>query len=444
MEKSILTEEIKEKWAPVIDADGVAEITDRTVRNNTIRVLENTVNETATGTTSVGGIAGVSDNITGTNPAAYDPVLISMVRRAMPVLVANDIMGVQPMSGPTGLIFAMNSKRQKAQNGADVANWGVTGYDAHAGETYTTAAGEVLGKNKDVFSEGGAAPGTAITVDGTGGVLPADSTGMSINQSSPWREATFDISKTSVTAKTRAMKGSYTQELAQDLKAVHGLDAETELASLISGELVSEMNREMVDLVNAKAIVGAQQSGIAATGTFNVAADTDARWQIEAYKGLYFQIEREANIIGKQTGRGRGNILIVSADVASALEASQKLDTAALGGTINGGWTGISYAGVLNGKYKVFIDPYAASDYVTVGYKGQNVYDCGLFYCPYTPMQMMKATGEDDFSPRIGFKSRFGLVANPFVGGATSDPVGTNAQNQYYRTFAVTQLAVTH
>jgi hypothetical protein len=351
-----------------------------------------------------------------------DPILISMVRRAMPVLVANDIMGVQPMDRPTGLVFAMNCNRYVEQGGTPEAIWGTEGYVLPANGKVTTAAGEALGKGDEI-------DGAAV------GQVP-------VTQTSPWKEVGFDISKTSVTAQTRALKARYSDELAQDLRAVHGLDAEAELAALLSQEIVAEQNREMVNLVNSKAIVGAQQTGLASVGTFDLASDTDARWQIEAYKSLYFQIEREANLIGKQTGRGRGNILIVSPDVASALEASQKLDLAPLGGNVVGGWTGISFAGILNGKYKVFIDPYAATDYITVGYKGV-AYDAGLFYCPYVPMQFMKARGEDDFQPRIGFKSRYGLVANPFAGGATSSETGTDGQNQYYRTFAITNLAVT-
>jgi|LWDU01.1.fsa_nt_gi hypothetical protein len=422
MEKVLLSEEIKDKWAPILEAEGVEAITDRTVRNNTIRVLENTMNaineDNTTG--SVGGIASVSNN--NVSGAGMDPILISMVRRAMPVLVANDIMGVQPMDRPTGLVFAMNCNRYVEQGGTPEAIWGTEGYVLPANGKVSTAAGEALGKGEEV-NAGGA------------GQEP-------VTQTSPWKEVGFDISKTSVTAQTRALKARYSDELAQDLRAVHGLDAEAELAALLSQEIVAEQNREMVNLVNSKAIVGAQQTGLASVGTFDLASDTDARWQIEAYKSLYFQIEREANLIGKQTGRGRGNILIVSPDVASALEASQKLDLAPLGGNVVGGWTGISFAGILNGKYKVFIDPYAATDYITVGYKGV-AYDAGLFYCPYVPMQFMKARGEDDFQPRIGFKSRYGLVANPFAGGATSSETGTDGQNQYYRTFAITNLAVT-
>ena len=425
MEKSILTEELKAKWAPVMEADGVDEIKDRTIRNNTIRVLENTVNALAesNSTTTVGNIATVSDN--QASNAGYDPVLISMVRRAMPVLVANDIMGVQPMSGPTGLVFAMNTTRYTQPGGTPEATWGTGGYVLPANGDYTTAEGEALGV------------GLEVDGDTTGAGVPA-------TQTNPWKEVSFDISKTSVTARTRALKSRYSQELAQDLRAVHGMDAETELAALLSSEIVTEINREMVDLVNTKAMMGCDKTiftGITTTGEYDLGLDSDARWMIESYKALYFQIEREANLIGKMTGRGRGNILIVSPDVASALEASQKLDLAPLGGNIVGGWTGISYAGVLNGKYKVFIDPYAAADYVTVGYKGASVYDNGLFYCPYVPLQQLKATGEEDFAPRLGFKTRYGLVANPFATGtAYGTDTGADAGNQYYRTFLVKNL----
>lgn len=432
MQKLLLTEEIKENWKPVMEAEGVDPITDRTVKNNTIRVLENTVAALAEDNTtaSVGGISTVSDN--GASGAGYDPVLISMVRRAMPVLVANDIMGVQPMSGPTGLVFAMNCSRYVQPGGTPEKTWadedgtGSSGYNLPANGKNTTAEAEALGKDNKIVDDQSTTGDNAVV------------------QTNPWKEVGFDISKTSVTAQTIALKARYSDELAQDLRAVHGLDAETELAALLSSEIVTEKNREMVNLVNNKALTGAQHAGITTAGTFNLASDTDARWQIEAYKGLYFQIEREANLIGANTGRGRGNILIVSPDVASALEASQKLDTSSLTGNIVGGWTGISYAGVLNGKYKVFIDPYAASDYVTIGYKGANVYDAGLFYCPYVPMQMMKARGEEDFQPRLGFKTRYGLVANPFVKGAQADSVGDDQGNQFYRRFLVTNLAVTH
>jgi len=416
-QKSILTEDVKQKWDAVINADGVDAITDRTIRNNTIRLLENTVNALAENdTTTVGSIATVSNN--QASSAGYDPVLISMVRRAMPVLVANDIMGVQPMSGPTGLVFAMNASRYTQPGGTPEATWDGSGYVLPANGDYSTAQGEALGVGLDASVLANPVP-----------------------QSNPWKEVSFDISKTSVTARTRALKSRYSQELAQDLRAVHGLDAETELASLMSSEIITEINREMVDLVNTKALPGCQQADLDAAGTFSCSTDTDARWQMEAYKALYFQIEREANLIGRMTGRGRGNIIITSPDIASALEASQKLDLAPLGGSIVGGWTGISYAGVLNGKYKVFIDPYAATDYITIGYKGANVYDNGLFYCPYVPLQMLKATGEEDFAPRLGFKTRYGLVANPFAGGvAYGTDTGADASNQYYRTFQVVDL----
>ncbi len=425
MGKVLLSEEIKDKWAPVLEADGVDAIKDNTVRNNTIRVLENTMNamnEEVT-TTSVGNIASVSNN--NVSGAGMDPILISMVRRAMPVLVANDIMGVQPMDRPTGLVFAMNCNRYVQPGGTPEAIWGPEGYVLPSYDKYSTAQAEALGKAQEVDASGASAAAAVV-------------------ESNPWQEVGFDISKTSVTAQTRALKAKYSDELAQDLRAVHGINAEAELAALLSQEIVTEQNREMVNLVNTKALVGCQESGLATPGTFDMATDTDARWQIEAYKSLYFQIEREANLIGKHTGRGRGNILIVSPDVASALEAAQQLDVKPISGNIVGGWTGISYAGVLQGKYKVFIDPYAAADYVTVGYKGgSSSYDAGLFYCPYVPMQFMKARGEDDFQPRIGFKSRYGLVCNPFVGGAGASETGADASNQYYRSFLVTNIAVT-
>jgi hypothetical protein len=279
------------------------------------------------------------------------------------------------------------------------------------------------------------APGT--------GMSTAEAEALGTSGGGSFGEMAFSIEKTSVTAKSRALKAEYTMELAQDLKAIHGLDAESELANILSAEILAEINREVIRTINQKATLGAQTSNVASGGTFDVGTDSDGRWSVEKFKGLIVQIEREANAIAKATRRGKGNFILCSSDVASALAASGMLDYApAMSTNLNVDDTGNTFAGVLNGRTKVYIDPYAAVDYINVGYRGSNPYDAGLFYCPYVPLTMVRAVGENDFQPRIGFKTRYGMVANPFVTGAGSSETGTDRANQYFRIFKVTDILV--
>jgi hypothetical protein len=338
------------------------------------------------------------------------------------------------MSGPTGLIFAMKS-RYSTKAGAEAlfgeADTSHSGAGSHAGASDslgsygpdTTPADDI----EDSFATGtGMATSAVEALGNTGG---------------NFGEMAFSIEKTSVTAKSRALKAEYTMELAQDLKAIHGLDAESELANILSAEILAEINREVIRTINVKAKLGAQTSNTAVNGVFDVDGDSDGRWSVEKFKGLIMQIEREANTIARETRRGKGNFIICSSDVASALAAAGMLDyTPALAANLNVDDTGNTFAGVLNGRTKVYIDPYATQDYVNVGYRGTNPYDAGLFYAPYVPLTMVRAVGEEDFQPRIGFKTRYGMVANPFATGAGSSETGTDRANQYYRIFAVTNI----
>ncbi len=396
-----LSEEIKDKWQPVMEHEDLPQIQDATKRAITLRLLENQEK------------ALQEANVTGANVDNWDPILISLVRRTMPQLMAYDTIGVQPMSGPTGLIFAMKSHYTgDASSGAEALalpagqpDVDFSGDNANTQNTYTTAEGEALGG----FVSGGG----------------------------DFKEMSFSIEKSSVTADTRALKAKYSLELAQDLKAIHGLDAESELSNILSAEILAEINREVIEKILAQATPGAT-AGVANAGTFDVADAVDnrgARWGGERYKSLLIQINREANLIAKNTGRGAGNWLICSPDVASALDmvaglAVPNMDVGAVN-PIDQNAT--LFAGTLGGKYKVFIDQFAASDSVTVGFKGSNMYDAGMFYCPYVPLQLMKSIGEEDFQPRLGFKTRYGLTHNPFASG-------TDGQNPYFRKFAVANL----
>jgi len=396
-----LSEEIKDKWQPVMEHEDLPKIQDATKRAITLRLLENQEK------------ALQEANVTGANVDNWDPILISLVRRTMPQLMAYDTIGVQPMSGPTGLIFAMKSHYTgEASTGAEALTTAAgqpdvdfSGDDANTQNQYTTAEGEALGG----FVAGGGA----------------------------FKEMSFSIEKSSVTAETRALKAKYSLELAQDLKAIHGLDAESELSNILSAEILAEINREVIELIDSQAIPGAT-AGTTLAGTFAVDDSKDnrgARWGGERYKSLLIQINKEANLIAKTTGRGRGNWLLVSPDVASALDMVAGLAVPSMS-VDNGQQPDISqnvFAGTLGGKYKVFIDQFAATDSVIVGYKGANMYDAGLFYCPYVPLQLMKSIGEEDFQPRLGFKTRYGLTHNPFASG-------TAAQNPYFRKFLVTGL----
>ena len=410
------TEQLNEKWQPVLDHADLPEIKDPYKRAVTTVILENQEKAFREDTNLQ---EAAPANATGANVANWDPVLISLVRRAMPSLIAYDVAGVQPMTGPTGLIFAMKS-RYTAQSGTE----------ALFGEPDTdfSGAGTHAGTDPSVLND--ATPGTF-----TGGTGMATATGEALGDASGnyFPEMAFSIESTSVTAKTRALKAEYTMELAQDLKAVHGLDAESELANILSQEILGEINREMVRTVYVNAVEGSQDAATAGT---IVAADLDGRWSVEKYKGLMFWIEKEANKIAIDTRRGKGNILICSSNIASALAMVGNLDFGSVSGNLSGNVdpSGNTFVGTLNGSIKVFVDPYATvADYFVVGYKGASQYDAGMFYCPYVPLQMVKAVGEQTFQPKIAFKTRYGMVDNPFV------TAGAN-NNVYYRRTKVTAI----
>ena len=423
-----LTENLQQKWGPVLDHPDMPQIQDSYKKAVTTVILENQEKamREERGMLNEALPANHADTMPDTGGIAkFDPILISLVRRAMPNLIAYDICGVQPMTGPTGLIFAMKSNyssqggTEALFNEADTDFSGVT--PAHAGANpvespYATGAGA------------GTGTGEAL---GDGAV--------SMGNSGHFNEMAFTIEKTSVTAKTRALKAEYTLELAQDLKAVHGLDAETELANILSAEILAEINREVVRTIYTSAKAGAQSGAVASAGTFDLDVDSNGRWSVERFKGLLFQIERDANTIAQDTRRGKGNFIITSSDVASALSMAGVLDYApALQTNLNVDDTGNTFAGTINGKIKVYIDPYSANSsdsnqFYCVGYKGSNAYDAGLFYCPYVPLQMVRAVGENTFQPKIGFKTRYGLVSNPFTSISADS-------NSYYRLVTVTNL----
>ena len=431
---------LMEKWEPVLGHESAPAIGDHYKKAVTARLLENQeVALREERQQSEGFITEAAANATGSNISNFDPVLISLVRRAMPNLIAYDIAGVQPMSGPTGLIFAMKSK-YSTQGGTealfDEADTDFSGTGTHQADP-TGLAGVV-----DADTDGSIAD-TADVISTFGEGLPtatAEARGTSGGAGAAFAEMAFSIEKSTVTAKSRALKAEYTMELAQDLKAIHGLDAEGELANILSAEILAEINREVVRTILTKAKIGALQSSTAVSGIFDVATDSDGRWMAEKFKGLIMQLEREANVIAKETRRGKGNYVIVSSDVASALAASGMMDySPALNVNLNVDDTGNTFAGVLNGRLKVYIDPYATTDFACVGYRGNNPYDAGMFYCPYVPLTMVKAVGESDFQPRIGFKTRYGMVANPFV---AADGTGTNRANPYFRIFRVDDIMV--
>ena len=415
---------------PGIDDRYKKAVTARLLENQEVALQEERVQQ------NFGNVTEAHANATGSNIANFDPVLISLVRRAMPNLIAYDIAGVQPMSGPTGLIFAMKSKYSTQGGTEALFNEADTGFSGTGTQEAGTTGLEGL---TDADTDGDIGDGDTTHTLGSG--LPtatAEQRGMSGGAGAAFGEMAFSIEKSTVTAKSRALKAEYTMELAQDLKAVHGLDAEGELANILSAEILAEINREVVRTVLVKAKMGAQQANTTINGVFNLSSDSDGRWMAEKFKGLIMQIEREANVIAKETRRGKGNYVIVSSDVASALAASGMMDySAALSTNLNVDDTGNTFAGVLNGRVKVYIDPYATVDFVCVGYRGANPYDAGLFYCPYVPLTMVKAVGEEDFQPRIGFKTRYGMVANPFV---AADGTGTDRANPYFRIFRVDEM----
>ena len=435
-----------EKWSPVLNEESAGTITDAHKRSVTAAVLENTENalreqglqETAANAAGAGTAAtGAADN--------WNPILISLVRRAMPNMMAYDVAGVQPMSGPTGLIFAMKSKYKTTKAGVSVDDEALFNEAAvgFSGDSATTANGSPSGLAGVTDTDGGGSivDSGAAYAPHTGDAYTTTEAEALGNTGESFAEMGFSIEKATVTAKSRALKAEYTLELAQDLKAIHGLDAETELANILSTEILAEINREVIRTINSQAKVGARQANVTTKGIFDLSSDADGRWSAEKFKGLGVQLDREANVIAKETRRGKGNFIICSSDVASALAASGMLDySPALSTNLNVDDTGNTFAGVLNGRMRVYIDPYATSDYINVGYKGTNPYDAGVFYCPYVPLTMVRAVGENDFQPRIGFKTRYGMASNPFVGASPADGLATARTNQYYRIFRVDNI----
>jgi hypothetical protein len=467
------SEHLQEKWAPLLNYDGLDPIKDSHRRAVTAVLLENQekflreqsafetagsfLTESPTNSAGNGGFGGGSTP--GGPTAGFDPVLISLIRRSMPNLVAYDLAGVQPMSGPTGLIFAMRSRYTDQ-----------SGNEAFFNEVDTTFSGQNNGFGADIttaFSEVSAGIGSTIQTGSNPSILNPVGAGQSANynlgQGMPTGDAedlgdgtgdqfnqmAFSIEKVTVTAKSRALKAEYSLELAQDLKAIHGLNAEAELANILSTEILAEINREVIRTIYKVAESGAQHN-VATAGRFDLDVDSNGRWSVEKFKGLIFQIERDANAIAQRTRRGKGNMILCSSDVASALTMAGVLDyTPALNANLNVDDTGNTFAGVLQGKYRVYIDPYSGGSnpnsgggqYYVVGYKGSSPYDAGLFYCPYVPLQMVRAVGQDSFQPRIGFKTRYGLVANPFAEGTTAGlgRIKVNS-NRYYRRVQVLNL----
>ena len=455
---------LQEKWSPVLDFEGLGEIKDNHRRAVTAQLLENQERElreaaqflgeaSPVNSAGTGGFSGGSD--AGGPVAGFDPVLISLIRRSMPNLIAYDICGVQPMSGPTGLIFAMRSK-YGTQGGTE----------SFFDEADTTFSGQNNSRNlSGGFSDGLVGFGTT-NQDGTnpsvlnpvgtattnpspynvgGGMATGNSEALGDAAANAFNEMAFSIEKVTVTAKSRALKAEYSLELAQDLKAIHGLNAEAELANILSTEILAEINREVIRTIYKVAEQGAAVN-TATAGVFDLDVDSNGRWSVEKFKGLLFQIERDANAIAQRTRRGKGNTIICSADVASALTMAGVLDyTPALNANLNVDDTGNTFAGVLQGKYKVYIDPYAANvdanQYYVVGYKGSSAYDAGIFYCPYVPLQMVRAVGQDTFQPKIGFKTRYGIVANPFAEGTDAGLGRLRLNtNRYYRRVKVANL----
>jgi hypothetical protein len=474
------SESLQEKWAPLLDYDGIEKISDPHRRSVTAVLLENqerflrdeaafseggmTLTETPTNHANAAGASGGFGGTASAPQAGFDPVLISLIRRSMPNLVAYDLAGVQPMTGPTGLIFAMRSKYK---------HMGADGVEAFYNEAETQFSGENSGNSlENGFSEAGAGIGTT-SQSGTNpavlnptssatntdysvgqGMVTGDSENLGNGAGNHFNQMAFSIEKVTVTAKSRALKAEYSLELAQDLKAIHGLNAEAELANILSTEILAEINREVIRTIYKTAEQGAVEN-VATGGVFDLDIDSNGRWSVEKFKGLLFQIERDANRIAQRTRRGKGNVILCSADVASALTMAGVLDyTPALNANLNVDDTGNTFAGTIQGKYKVYIDPYSANlaannsglaqganQYYVVGYKGSSPYDAGLFYCPYVPLQMVRAVGQETFQPKIGFKTRYGLVANPFAEGTTAGLGALKVNsNRYYRRVAIKNL----
>jgi len=446
MQAPVSYDKLVNKWAPVLNEETAGPISDHYRRQVTAAILENqerAMREEASQASF--GMLNEYGTETG-NVDKFDPVLISLVRRAMPNLIAYDVCGVQPMTGPTGLIFAMKSRYKTTRGGAtaDSEALGIkepyTGFSGDSG--FSAQPADPAGLSESNFDSDSSADDARATALAGGGMTTAEGEDLGTTGNAAFAEMGFTIDKQTVTAKTRALKAEYTMELAQDLKAIHGLEAETELANILSGEILAEINREVIRTINSQAKSGgALTAAGAASADFDLNTDADGRWSVEKFKGLIFQLERDANKIAKETRRGRGNFVICSSDVASAFAAAGMLDYApALSTALNVDDTGSTFAGVLNGKMKVYIDPYATTDYVTVGYKGTNAYDAGVFYCPYVPLTMVRAVDEDSFQPKIGFKTRYGIVSNPFVGENPTDGLAPVKTNQYYRIFRVANI----
>ena len=459
IQHQISYDQLVEKWAPVLNEESAGAIKDTHRKAVTAAVLENQEialkEEGMIHETNIAGDGGVSAiGGAGGQAANWNPILIALVRRAMPNLVAYDICGVQPMTGPTGLIFAMKSRYQTTKAGASAVAPGTEALFDEAVVAYSGDSGQAGNGTTGPSGLKGATDtdGSGSLVDSGLDYVPAfgrDSAAYTTSEvealgnagGEQFAEMGFTIDKATVTAKARALKAEYTLELAQDLKAIHGLDAETELANILSTEILAEINREVVRTVNAQAKIGARQANATTKGIINMTSDVDGRWSVEKFKGLMVQIERECNVIAKETRRGKGNFILCSSDIATALAASGMLDySPALSTSLNVDDTGNTFAGVLNGRTRVYIDPYSEVDYVNVGYKGTNPYDAGVFYCPYVPLTMVRAVGEDNFQPRIGFKTRYGMASNPFVGTNPADGLATARTNQYYRIFRVDNL----
>ena len=443
-----LSETHEKKWQPVLEHPDLPKITDAYKRAVTSVILEN--QERAQKEDNAYLAEAAPTNATGSAVANWDPILISLVRRAMPNLIAYDIAGVQPMTGPTGLIFAMRSRYTSQTGGEsffDEADTDFSGRNAAGSSVDGFSENAHSGANPAVLND--SSPGT-YTAGSAMTTAKAEALGDASGNA--FAEMAFSIEKSTVTAKSRALKAEYTMELAQDLKAIHGLDAETELANILSAEILAEINREVVRTIYINSEKGAQTGNVTNAGIFDLDTDSNGRWSVEKFKGLMFQLERDANRIAQRTRRGKGNIIICSSDVASALQMAGVLDyTPALNNNLNVDDTGNTFAGVLNGRFKVYIDPYsansAAKQYYVVGYKGTSPYDAGLFYCPYVPLQMVRAVGQDTFQPKIGFKTRYGLIANPFAetgaqsGAATAvNDAGSANSNRYYQKVQVANL----
>ena len=452
MQNAVSYDKLMEKWAPVLNEESAGTIQDHHRKAVTAAILEN--QEVALREEGLLHETSDTTTVTSGTTANWNPVLIALVRRAMPNLMAYDICGVQPMSGPTGLIFAMKSRYQTTKAGVsanDEALFSEVAANYSGDSTTAGQSADPSGLNGLTDTAGGKImPADSSIDDARDSALPdanidpyttAEAEALGVSGGEQFAEMGFTIEKATVTAKSRALKAEYTLELAQDLKAIHGLDAETELANILSTEIMAEINREVVRTINAQAKTGAGTTNTAINGIFDVQTDADGRWSVEKFKGLIMQIERESNQIAKDTRRGKGNFMICSSDVASALAASGMLDYApAMNTALNVDDTGNTFAGVLNGRTRVYIDPYSTADYVNVGYKGTNPYDAGLFYCPYVPLTMVRAVGEDTFQPKIGFKTRYGMVSNPFVGATPSSGLAANKTNQYYRIFRVDNI----